>query len=555
MVASNTRDSRADDVIRRHEQLVAERRPWETQWQEVAELVKPMRAEFLGPRTPGAPRTDRLFDATAAVAADNLAAGLWGMMTNAANDWFALRHPDEAVDGDPAVRRWMDDAGRRMRLAFAANGQRFYAKVHELYADLVCFGTAVFYADENPGAGLFFSCRHLAECAIAENAREEVDMLHRRFLYSARQAAQRWGEALSEPLRRAAETEPDRKFPFLHAVAPRAELGLAKGPQPVGSLYVDVEGRRVVGEGAYWEFPYQVPRWSQASRGLYGDSPALMALPDIKMLNAMGKTTIVAAQKAADPPILAPDEAAVRGIRTSPGQIIYGGIDAQGRRLYEPFVTGANVGLGLELEDQRRAAIREAFHFSLLMMVGAPNRTATEVLAQQEEKLRLMGPHLGRLQSEFLDPLIKRVFRMMLRAGSLPPPPRRLVRDPALRIEYVSPLARAQRASEGAAIVRTLEAIAPVLSLDPAVAEALDAEAVVRALADAYGAPARLLRDPKTLAKLRDSRQRSAAMQAMLGAAPALAGAAKDLAEANRDGAIDRTAAGLLGGGEEGALP
>ncbi len=381
MVASNTRDSRADEVIRRHEQLVAERRPWETQWQEVAELVKPMRAEFLGPRPPGAPRSDRLFDATAAVAADNLAAGLWGMMTNAANDWFALRHPDEAIDADPAVRRWMDDSGRRMRHAFAANGQRFYAKVHELYADLVCFGTAVFYADENPGTGLFFSCRHLAECAIAENAREEVDTLHRRFLYSARQAAQRWGDALSEPLRRAAETEPDRKFPFLHAVAPRGELGLARGPQPVGSLYVDVEGRRVVGEGAYWEFPYQVPRWSQASRGLYGDSPALLALPDIKMLNAMGKTTIVAAQKAADPPILAPDEAAVRGIRTSPGQIIYGGIDAQGRRLYEPFVTGANVGLGLELEEQRRDAIREAFHFSLLMLVGRPNRTATEVLA------------------------------------------------------------------------------------------------------------------------------------------------------------------------------
>src|SRR5690606_8774321 len=118
-------------------------------------------------------------------------------------------------------------------------------------------------------------------------------------------------------------------------------------------------------------------------------SPAMLALPDIKMLNAMAKTTIVAAQKAADPPILAPDEAAVRGIRTTPGGIIYGGIDDNGRVRYQPLTTGANIGLTLEMAEQRRQAIREAFHWSLLLLVAQPNQTATEVLARQEEKLRL----------------------------------------------------------------------------------------------------------------------------------------------------------------------
>src|SRR5690606_29273435 len=153
--------------------------------------------------------------------------------------------------------------------------------------------------------------------------------------------------------------------------------------------------------------------------------------------------------------------------------IIYGGIDPQGRRLYEPLVTGADIGLGLELEEQRRQAIREAFHHSLMLMVAQPNQTATEVLARQEEKLRLMGPHLGRLQSECLDPLSRRVVAMRGRAGAFPDLPPALARHPGVSVEYVSPLARAQKASEGTAILRAVQSVAGLAAIDPAVADNL----------------------------------------------------------------------------------
>ena len=147
------------------------------------------------------------------------------------------------------------------------------------------------------------------------------------------------------------------RFTFLHAVMPRGDLGTARGTaggMAFASFYVDIENRWLLSEGGYHDFPYQVPRWSTSSRGLYGDSPAMLALPDVKMLNAMSKTTIVAAQKAVDPPLLAVDEVAVRGLRTHPGGIIYGGLDENGRRRYEPLHATGNVGLGLELEEQRR---------------------------------------------------------------------------------------------------------------------------------------------------------------------------------------------------------
>ncbi|MEX0809523.1 MAG: portal protein [Dongiaceae bacterium] len=540
-------DQRATELIARQERLAAERGTIESHWQEIAEFVAPMRAEFTARRSAGEKRQQRIFDATPGMAAENLAAGLWGMVTNSANEWFRIRAREDRVNEDPAAQRWLEDVSRLMRQAFAAGGQRFYARAVDLYADLVTFGTGVFYTEERPEGGVHFACRHLAECYIAENERDEVDTVYRRFEWTARQAHRQWGERCSEAIRRMAEREPERKFTFLHVVKPRDDSGSAGGAgggaraggrfdKSFESFYVDVEGRTIVAEGGYYEFPYQVPRWSTRSRSAYGDSPAMLALPDIKMLNAMAKTTIVAAQKAADPPILAPDEASVRGIRTAPGGIIYGGIDDNGRVRYQPLVTGANIGLTLEMADQRRQAVREAFHWSLLLMVAQPNQTATEVLARQEEKLRLMGPHLGRIQSEFLDPLIDRLFGMMVRAGRVPPMPKSLADLPELKIDYVSPAARAQRAGEGQAIVQALQALMPLGAIKPEVFETIDTDAAARAIAEAFGAPASLLRPAEEIAAAREAKEQQAMMQQLAGAAGPISGALKNLAAAGKSG-------------------
>lgn len=534
-------EQRALELIRRQEQLAAERMPLEQHWQEIAELVNPMRADFtLGngvfPRQAGEKRLQKQYDGTAALAAEQLAAGLWGMITNSANEWFSLQAQDPALNQEFTARRWLDDASRRMRDAFSAHGGRFYSRVMDLYADLVSFGTGIFYVEEAVGQNaVHYSCRPLMECFIAENDWGDIDTVIRKFSWTARQALQRWGRTCGEKIMKAAEKEPDRKFTFLHGVMPREDIDRqrfdAKGKN-WASFYVNLEEKILLAEGGFHEFPYMVPRWSTRSRGVYGDSPAMLALPDVKMLNTMSKTMIVGAQKAVDPPLLATDENAVRGIRTSPGGIIYGGLDANGRRLYEPLLTGGNLNLGLEIEEQRRSAIREAFFHSLMLLVQQPNQTATEVLVRQEEKLRLMGPHLGRLQCEFLDPLINRQFNMMVRAGAFPPSPPVMQDLLKLRVEYVSPLARAQKSSEGTAILRAVEALSPLAQLDPTIMDNIDADAYARAILDAFGAPTRILRDPQSVEELRASRGQQQNMQSMLAAAKPMAGAMRDLSQA-----------------------
>ena len=159
-----TDDGLAQALIRRQERLASERATLESHWQEIAELVAPMRAEFTLTRAAGEKRQARIFDATPGLAAENLAAGLWGMVTNSANRWFQLRSVEAEANELPEAKRWFELVTGRMQDALATNGLRFYTRAVDLYSDLVTFGTGVFYTEEAPETGgLHYSCRHLAE--------------------------------------------------------------------------------------------------------------------------------------------------------------------------------------------------------------------------------------------------------------------------------------------------------------------------------------------------------------------------------------------------------
>ena len=85
----------------------------------------------------------------------------------------------------------------------------------------------------------------------------------------------------------------------------------------------------------------------------------MTALPDVKMLNKMSEVTIRAAQKQIDPPLMVPDDGFIMPIRTTPGSLNF--YRAGTRDRMEPLNIGANNPLGLNMEEQRRNAIRQAF--------------------------------------------------------------------------------------------------------------------------------------------------------------------------------------------------
>ena len=501
------------NLLSRYERLEGQRQNWETHWQEVADYMQPRKADVTKKRARGDKRMEQVFDSSPIQAVELLAASLHGMLTNPSTPWFTLRFKDEDIDNEDEAKLWLEASTDAMYTAF--NRSNFQQEIFELYHDLITFGTAAMFIEEDDDDIIKFSTRHINEVFIAENDKGRIDTIYRRFNISARAAIQKFGESVSSDVQGKATKNPYDEVEILHAVYPRSEFNpnkKDKANMPFESVYMEYKNGNELSVGGFKEFPFVVPRYLKASNEIYGRSPAMTALPDVKMLNEMCKTTIKAAQKQVDPPLLVPDDGFLLPVRTVPGGLNFYRSGTRDR--IEPLNIGANNPLGLNMEQQRRDSIRAVFYVNQLMMQQGPQMTATEVIQRNEEKMRLLGPVLGRLQSELLKPLIDRVFAILLRNNMLPQAPEFLSgRD--IEIEYVSPLAKAQKSTELQSIMRAVEILGSLANVAP-VFDYVNFDNLVKHLADIVGVPQKILKSQKEVNNERQAQaQQQEQMQSM----------------------------------------
>jgi hypothetical protein len=140
--------------------------------------------------------------------------------------------------------------------------------------------------------------------------------------------------------------------------------------------------------------------------------------------------------------------------------------------------------------------------------------TATEVQVRYELMQRLLGPTLGRFQTEFLNPLIERVFGIMFRAGALLPAPD-IIQDTTIDVEYVGPLARSQRMEEAVAIERLYTLAMNIAQVDPAIMDNIDHDNAIRMRAKLLGVPKTVLRGKDQVDEMRAAQAEAQQQAAM----------------------------------------
>ena len=499
------------DLLKRFGKLVTQRQTWESHWQEVADYMMPRKADVTKQRSKGDKRSELIFDSSPLHAVELLSASLHGMLTNPSTPWFSLRFKNVDTGDADEANEWLQDTTEKMYDAF--NRSNFQQEIFELYHDLITFGTASMFIEEDADDIIRFSTRHIGEIYISENNKGRIDTVFRKFKISARAAIQQFGEKnVSNTLRGVAMKDPYEEVTILHVVYPRENYDPKKKDaknMPFASCYIELDNKHEISQSGFNEFPYVVPRYLKASFEIYGRSPAMTALPDVKMLNEMSKTTIKAAQKQVDPPLLVPDDGFILPVRTVPGGLNF--YRAGTRDRIEPLNIGANNPLGLNMEEQRRNAIRDTFYVNQLMMQNGPQMTATEVVQRNEEKMRLLGPVLGRLQSELLRPLIDRTFAILLRKKIFRQAPQFLAGQD-IQIEYVSPLAKAQRSSELQSIMRAIEIFGSLAQISP-VFDHINIDNLVTHLADIVGVPAKVLNSKSEVNAIRQKKQQEMMQQ------------------------------------------
>lgn len=531
-------DSRADEEIKRHDGLKSKRSILESHWQELAERIWPDRALFTTTdRTPGEKRTEKMFDATAALALTRFSAAMESTLTPRTAKWHKLRVSDEKLNESPIVQRYLDEVTNilfRVRYSPRAN---FASQANESYMSIGAFGSGGLFVEDIIGTGIRYKSIDLASTYFCENNHGLIDTVHREFKYSARQALQQFNsKMLPEKIRTAAQNEPDKLFDFIHVVKPNGERkrgGRRYQGMGFASYYICLDERCIVEEGGYRTMPYAIGRYITTPNEIYGRSPAMLVLPDIKMLNEMKKTIIRSAHLTVAPPLLVQEDGALQAFDFRPNALNFGGVDGQGNLLVHPLNTGARLDIGMDMIEAQQRVINDAFLVTLFqILVDAPTMTATEAMLRAQEKGALLAPTMGRQQSEMLGPMIERELDILAYANILPPMPDELREAGGdVQIDYVSPLNRAQRAEEGVAIMRTFEAIAPMAQIDPRVLRAFDPVKAARELAEINGMPAKIIRTDKEIEALEEAEAEVQQAAQLLEAAPIAAQTAKTLAE------------------------
>lgn len=526
-----------DAIIRRQGQLESMRTIFDTHWAEVAERAFPRTNIFRrsGPITEGEKRTEKVFDSTATLALERFAAAMESMLTPRTQRWHKLTPVDPSLEADTSAQVWMDRVNTILFAARYSPSANFASQTSECWMSVGAFGNCGLFIQDYLG-GIRYRAVHLAELFWQENHVGIIDTVHRKYPMTARQMVQRFPDTCPEPIKTKAERSPDSEYEVIHAVQPREEVETNRADyrgMAFASCFISVTGHALLEEGGYRMNPYAIGRYVTGPREVYGRGPLMTVLPDIKMVNEMSKTILRSAHRAVDPPIMLNDDGALQPFSLRPGDLNYGYLDAHGQPLAVPFESKARVDIGLEMLDSYRKVINDAALVTLFqILVDNPQMTATEALLRAQEKGALLAPTMGRQQSEFLGPLIRRELDILYHSNMIPPPPPSLVEAGGVKIEYSSPLNRLMRADDGVAILRTMEQLAPLAQVDPKVMRLFDSMRTARELAEINGVPAKVFATDDELAAAQQQDMAQAQAAALLTAAPVAASSAKDLATA-----------------------
>lgn len=532
------------EIMERWGALKTERSTWWAHWSDLSRFLLPRSGRFfVSDRNRGEPRHNNINDSTGTRALRILAAGMMSGMTSPARPWFRLSVGDPMLAKQLPVKRWLNDVTLLMRDVFARSNT--YRALHQIYEELGAFGTAASIVLPSESKVIHHEPLTIGTYAISEGPLGTVDTLYRQFQMPVHKLVGTFGIDQVSPTTKAAydRGQLEQWMDVVHAIEPNYD----RDPKMVDSrnmawrsVYFEPAAPEglLLRDSGFPNFPAVVPRWQVSGGDIYGNSPGMEALGDVKQLMHEQLRKGQAIDYMVRPPLVLPTAMRGQDAQTLPGGIMY--LDGA-----SAIKTGFDVNLKIDdlLMDiqEVHGRINGSFYADLFLMLANrvdTTKTATEVAELHEEKLLMLGPVLERLQNEMLDPLIEHTFWIMVQRGMLPPPPPELGRVP-LNIEYVSMLAQAQQAVGVNSIDRFIGGMTNLAQIRPDVVDNLDADRWAATYSEILGVDPGLVVDPKLVAQTRQARAQAQAQAQANEAKPAAAQAVKNLSQVDPQGLKD----------------
>ena len=293
--------SQTDVFRQQYENMLADTIQWKNTWKELARFIAPTRGFFDTDQANDGRRINHraLIDSDPMLAVEILSAGMVSGLTSPSRSWFELSVPNHELSKQEGVQAWLYEVRRRIEEVFSRSN--LYHALHGFYQEIAVFGTAAFLLEEDWDRVLFCRSFTAGEYVLGSDAKGNINSFGREFFMTPTQMADQFGtENLPLSVRKAAEEKKGGWHKIIHVIMPNAQADAAKADykhMPYVSAYFTPQGE-LLKRGGYREFPVIAARWEvKNATDIYGRGPGWKALGDVKMLQKMQKTKLIALDK------------------------------------------------------------------------------------------------------------------------------------------------------------------------------------------------------------------------------------------------------------------
>lgn len=493
-------------LVRRYQELVSDRKVVEGSWDLIERFVYPLGGgKYFQPLSSEGEvnwRRRNIYDDTAILGADTLAASIHGSLTSPAVKWFDFTFADLELNSDIESKTWLENCG--LKVWDTLQQSNFNLEVSEGYLDLTAFGNtcmAEVPKDDLTWKGVTFDSVPLRDCYFEEDEFGQILKFYRRLMWKPSQIVSKFGyDNCPQFVCDAFDSAVSSSIELIFTVCPCPENEGADtlkvmpvDKRPFKSAYYFTSNATQIGEtGGFYEMPAYMVRWRRTSGSQWGYGPSHIALSTIMTLNELCKLVLESAEKVVDPASLIAQRGLLSDLDlTAGGQTVVKDVD----KSIKAYESGARFDVSAMKIADLQMMVKRIYHVDQLELKESPAMSATEVMVRYELMNRLLGPTMGRLQNDLLDPLVTNTFKMLYRAGQFPKAPDK-VREAGgvMNVEYSGPLSRAQKSDEVASVERWLGDIANFSQLFPELRHVPDPKEVAIYLSDGLSVPSKLMR-------------------------------------------------------------
>lgn len=429
------------------------RQKYISRWKDIRDYQLPFLGVFDDEQDQSKVHTDKINNGVAWESCQIFASGVMSGMTPPSRKWFKLTLENAELAANSKVAEVLDDREQILYAVFAKSN--FYNTVHQTYMELP-FGQSPMSIMPDAKVGVRFTSYPIGTYALECGSNGDVNTFGRKYRMTADQLVEEFGyDACPDKVKRAYDDGKGNASTFVVCwlVMPNKDRNgkLGNKNMPYSSIYW-VEGSNtdeVLRHSGFEEWAIPIARHTTHDLSGYGKGCAWFAQSDAQMLQLLEKDLVTAIELGIKPPMSATSDV-IGSVNLFPGGVTEVDTGGKVEPIFNVGIDVANVQAKIQSVSE---SIKRAYSADLFLMLDnldAGQMTAREVMERTQEKMQQLGPVVERLQSEFLNPIIERTYGILDRAGIFPPIDDEVAEMPNgldVKIEYISPLAQAQKMS------------------------------------------------------------------------------------------------------------